>query len=665
MKTFILTFLLFLWVATASAQNTAIADSLKKQLTSSKPDTNRVLILIQLSLLYYRADPEISKKYAQKGLTLAQNLNDKKGESRCLTRIGFALHLQGLDPQALRIALQASKLNETVNDPDELCENLRLIGIIHADQGDYQKAMHYLFRAKKVSEFSQNPFAVPRSLMSIGNTYFKFNRFDSALVYLQQALVASRQGGTNRLMDNLLTGIGQVQAKMGKNQEAMRSFRMSMPYSMLDSDHSNLSESYLGIAQLFQKMGRPDSSIFYAQKALAEARTIHFLKGILAASQLLSQVYAGSNEAESFRYYKIAMTAKDSLFSTEKVRQIQNLGFLEQQRQQNLEAAQLEYQNKVKLYGLLAALVVFSLLALSLYRNNRTKQKANKLLKRQKEEIAVQRTKAEDTLTELKATQIQLIQKEKMASLGELTAGIAHEIQNPLNFVNNFSEVSAELVGELREEEAKANRDPELIGGLFEDLTQNLEKITLHGQRASNIVRGMLEHSRTSTGEKQPTDLNALVEEYLHLAYHGLRAKDNTFHVELKTDFDSGLGSVNVVPQELGRVLLNLFNNAFYAVQQRASQGEAGYQPTVSVSTKHQNGRVEIRVQDNGTGIPDAAKQKIFQPFFTTKPPGEGTGLGLSLSYDIVIKGHGGTLTVESSDGLGTTFLTTLPHVSK
>ena len=246
-----------------------------------------------------------------------------------------------------------------------------------------------------------------------------------------------------------------------------------------------------------------------------------------------------------------------------------------------------------------------------------------------------------------------------MVSLGKLTAGIAHEIQNLLNFVNNFSEVSAELVSELKDELDRG--DTEEAKAIADDLTQNLQKITQHGHRASNIVKGMLEHSRVSTGERQPTNLNALADEYLRLAYHGLRAKNKDFNAELKTDFAPELGKVEVVPQEIGRVLLNLFNNAFYAVSQRQKSAPADYQPTVTVSTKQTSDGIEICVGDNGTGIPDSVKAKIFQPFFTTKPTGEGTGLGLSLSYDIITKGHGGTIEVASVEGEGTEFVVTLP----
>jgi signal transduction histidine kinase len=265
------------------------------------------------------------------------------------------------------------------------------------------------------------------------------------------------------------------------------------------------------------------------------------------------------------------------------------------------------------------------------------------------------------TLTELQATQDQLIQSEKMASLGELTAGIAHEIQNPLNFVNNFADVSVELVAELAEERARPTRDRTLEAELLADLRQNLARIAQHGGRAAGIVRGMLEHSRASTGERQSTDVNALADEYLRLAYHGLRAKDKTFNATLQPALAPGLPSIQAVPGDLGRVLLNLFTNAFYAVQKRQQGGEPGYAPTVGVRTEQAADKLKIVVSDNGTGMPADVQARIFQPFFTTKPSGEGTGLGLSLAHDIIVQGHGGTLTVESREGAGTEFTILLP----
>jgi len=287
------------------------------------------------------------------------------------------------------------------------------------------------------------------------------------------------------------------------------------------------------------------------------------------------------------------------------------------------------------------------------------------ILKDQNETL--EREVAERT-AELKASQAQLIQSEKLASLGELTAGIAHEIQNPLNFVNNFAEVSAEMLDDMKAD-LQAGKTAE-AAEIADDLQVNLQKINHHGQRASAIVKGMLEHSRASTGVKAPTDLNALADEYLRLAYHGLRAKDSTFNATMETHFDPDLPRVEVIPQDIGRVLLNLINNAFYAVNEKAKQGIEGYQPMVIVSTRLRltsaelsnrrsatESAIEISIQDNGNGIPDAIKDKIFQPFFTTKPTGQGTGLGLSLAYDIVTKGHGGSIEVNSVPNEGTEFV--------
>jgi signal transduction histidine kinase len=270
-----------------------------------------------------------------------------------------------------------------------------------------------------------------------------------------------------------------------------------------------------------------------------------------------------------------------------------------------------------------------------------------------------EKKRAEDALTDLQVTQKQLVQAEKMASLGELTAGIAHEIQNPLNFVNNFSDVSNELLDEMKAELEKGNAEEAKL--IAVDVKENLEKILHHGKRADAIVKGMLQHSRTNTGQKEPTDINVLAEEYLRLAYHGLRAKDKFFNAKFETDLDPSINKINIVPQEIGRVILNLINNSFYAVSEKKRTASNGYEPSVMVSTKKINDKVEIRVIDNGNGIPQKVLDKIFQPFFTTKPTGQGTGLGLSLSYDIVTKGHDGEIKVETKEGEGSAFTISLP----
>jgi signal transduction histidine kinase len=285
------------------------------------------------------------------------------------------------------------------------------------------------------------------------------------------------------------------------------------------------------------------------------------------------------------------------------------------------------------------------------------------------EKQVYERTKElNETLDHLKAAQAQLIQSAKMASLGELTAGIAHEIQNPLNFVNNFSDVSVDLVEELNEEIENGNTEDVISIG--KDLKENLEKISHHGKRASSIVKGMLEHSRVGDGQKELTDINQMADEYLRLAYHGLRAKDKAFNATFKTEFDETIPKIKVIPQDISRVLLNLINNAFFACAEKSRITDAikskhmenkTYVPTVIVSTKEMDNKVKISVKDNGNGIPQDLLNKIFQPFFTTKPTGQGTGLGLSMSYDIITHGHNGELLVNTKHGEGSEFIIVLP----
>ena len=342
------------------------------------------------------------------------------------------------------------------------------------------------------------------------------------------------------------------------------------------------------------------------------------------------------------------------------------------------QAEQLSTNEKVTLTKAVAdADKELAITAFKLDRTEKVKRTTAILLEETIEELDQKRKTVEETnaalsksLDELKAAQSQLIQSEKMASLGELTAGIAHEIQNPLNLVNNFSEVNSELIAEMKEEIEKGNLEE--VKSLANVITDNEQKINHHGKRADAIVKGMLQHSRSSTGPKEPANINALADEYLRLAYHGLRAKDKSFNATMKTDFDETIGNINIISQDIGRVILNLISNAFYAVNENKQQlakdlsgfqnltGLNGYEPTVSVSTKKINRKVEIRVVDNGPGIPQKVLDKIFQPFFTTKPTGGVTGLGLSMSYDI-IKAHGGELKVETKEGEGSSFIIQIP----
>ncbi len=399
-----------------------------------------------------------------------------------------------------------------------------------------------------------------------------------------------------------------------------------------------------------------DSSLYFAKMGFQIFNTLGIYSGetvnIGTVYQKLYDSYNLRGQTDSaYKYAGLALSAKDKVTNIriKNLAEFQKLSLKEQLRLQHLEKERALYQSRIRIYALITGLAVFLIIAGILYRNNRQKHKANEVLK--------------STLRNLKSAQTQLIQSEKMASLGELTAGIAHEIQNPLNFVNNFSEVNKEMLEELKAEskKPKAERDEQLETELINDLIENEAKINHHGKRADSIVKGMLEHSRSRSGEKKPTNLNALADEYMRLSYHGLRAKDKAFNAEMVMRLDPDLPRINVIGQDIGRVLLNLFNNAFYAVNQKKKSVGDGYKPEVSVTTLTENGQVTIKVKDNGIGMPDAIKEKIMQPFFTTKPTGEGTGLGLSLTYDMVVKGHGGSIQVESVVGEGSEFAISLP----
>ena len=378
---------------------------------------------------------------------------------------------------------------------------------------------------------------------------------------------------------------------------------------------------------------------------------------------VLSKIYQNKGRYDSaFFYQQRYDEKKDSLFNLKKMSEVQNLAFNEtlrdQQLNQDKKEAQLQYRNKIRIYIFSSVLFVILIIAFLLVINLRTRKRANVLLQKQKNEIEEQKDNVEKTLTELKLTQNQLIQSEKMASLGELTAGIAHEIQNPLNFVNNFSSVNKELLEEMKAELEKGNMGE--VFSITDNLISNEEKINQHGKRADAIVKGMLLHSRSSSGKKELTNVNELADEFLKLAYRSYRSKDSSLNVITQTNFDPRIGLINIVVQDLGRVLLNLYNNAFYAVAEKSKRLGESYKPAIAVTTLNTGGHLEIKVRDNGYGIPGTDIGKIFQPFFTTKPTGQGTGLGLSLSYDI-IKANGGELKVNTKEGEYAEFIVELP----
>jgi two-component system NtrC family sensor kinase len=633
-------------------------DSLKHQLAQTRQDTSRVLLMAELSKAYHNYSTDSSLNLAQQTIQLARQMGYTRGEGQALLAAGMALRDAGELPQALDYSFKALMIARTEQDRYMEAAVLNLMGLIHGSLGEDRKAVRFFQQALTINEALS---IQERLVLNLGNmtyAYIRLNLLDSARYVSQQALRLGEQS-PNSGTGGGYRNAGWLESLTGHTQEALGLYRKALQITYQNGDFRNQAMAQYSLATLFKSIHQPDSSLYYARLAFVNGGRANKVM-LPEISDLLAQLYKSRGNLDSaYHYLEIARIASNSLFGPKKIQQLQLTTIAEQQRQQALLTEQKDYQNRVRLYTVLIGLAVLTLLAIILYYNNRQKQRANELLHQQKEEINHQRSKAEQALTELRTTQTQLIQREKMASLGELTAGIAHEIQNPLNFVNNFSELSTELMEELDQETHQGNTDQ--IKLIARDIKENLIKITRHGQRASSIVKGMLEHSRTSSGQKEPTNLNALADKYLRLAYQGLRAKDITFSCELMTDFAPDLPLANVVPQEIGRVLLNLYNNAFYAVSQKQKTAPSDYQPAVTVSTAQVDGSVQIRVKDNGTGIPESVKAKIFQPFFTTKPTGEGTGLGLSLSYDIVIKGHGGTLEVESVEGEGPEFIITIP----
>jgi len=417
-------------------------------------------------------------------------------------------------------------------------------------------------------------------------------------------------------------------------------------YSMASGTYSNVIQPDYYLALLRIKQERFEEAAALLLIDIDRIKTNR--PNILRDYKLIAEIYQKTGKTQlANQAFQSYLSLQDSIQADQE--KYRTISFETEQQITDSETAisKLESENKLSAQSRNFTIGIAGLLLIlagSVYYRFRSKKKANEVL--------------EKTLTNLKSTQSQLIQSEKMASLGELTAGIAHEIQNPLNFVNNFSEVNKELIGEMKAEIEIGNLEE--VKAIANDIESNSEKINHHGKRAGDIVKGMLQHSRSSNGVKEPTDINKLADEYLRLAYHGLRAKDKSFNATLKTDYDESIGNINIIPQDIGRVILNLINNAFYAVDEKKKSGIENYEPTITVSTKKINDKTEIRVTDNGNGIPQKVLDKIFQPFFTTKPTGQGTGLGLSMSYDIV-KAHGGELKVETTEGDGSEFNIQLP----
>ena len=665
MKKIILHLLMLLPATGILAQQQNMEDSLREVIRQNRLDTSEVYALVTLSMITKNFDS--TRICAQKATALSKTLMYKRGEAHSLLAAANVKFGEGNIGAAIHNEMEALQIFESLNDYSGIATaNLSLQGAYWGGVKDYPKSLSYAYRGFEIAERNNvkgvtifyGQRLAPLFLAEIGQIYLLMDMLDSALHYTQKCIRYNEQ------FNHASWGfpfyiLATIQRKQGDYNLALENYRLAKILTVQNDIPRDTIQINSGISSLYTNLNLLDSAKYYAVNVLRSWNAESETKNLLEAISNLGQIYKMKGEKDSaIKYIEFKHALEDSIFSEDKRRAVQNIAFNEQVKQHEIESAQAEYKSRLQIFALGGGLLTLILVSGILWRNNRNKQKSYAILEKQKQETELQKTKAESALEKLRSAQSQLIQSEKMASLGELTAGIAHEIQNPLNFVNNFSEVNTELISEIKKE-INAGNYPE-VEHLANDLEANMEKITQHGKRADAIVKSMLQHSRPSSGQKEPTDINALADEYLRLSYHGIRARDKSFNATLHTDFDESIGNINIISQDIGRVLLNIYNNAFQAVAERKREQPVGFDPKVTVSTQKISDRVEIRITDNGNGITEKVVTKIFQPFFTTKPTGEGTGLGLSLSYDI-IKAHGGELEVNTSEGEFAEFIVKLP----
>ncbi|HXL54897.1 MAG TPA: tetratricopeptide repeat protein, partial [Chitinophagaceae bacterium] len=567
-------------------------------------------------------------EYHHKSIKAQEDIGNKEGVATSLNNIGFIYKNQGNTSKALDYYFKSLKMYEEIGDKEGIATSYNNISALYESQGDFPMAFKYDQKSLKVSEEAGNKFGIARSLNNIGLYYSHQGDIPRAFEYYQKSLRMHEEIGNKTSVSTLLKNIAQLYKLQGNFSKAIEYYSKSLKIQEEVGDKRLIAALLNELGNIDLKQKNYKQAAAYCKRSLQIGQNIGNPERIRDASGNLSEIYSVQGKyKEAYQMHVLFKQMADSVSNVETrkstVKKEMQYEFDKKEAVAKAEQERRDAETKrikniqdftIGALGIIVLAVV--IIAFIQYRNNEQKKKANLLLQQQKEKV-------ESTLTELKATQAQLIQSEKMASLGQLTAGIAHEIQNPLNFVNNFSEVSNEMLDEMKEELATGNQQEAIV--IADDLKQNLEKIIHHGKRADAIVKGMLQHSRVSTGQKESTDINVLADQYLRLSYHGMRAKDKTFNATLETNFGENVGKINIVPQDIGRVLLNLFNNSFYSmVQKKNLSAPNSYEPTVSLSTKKVEGKIEIYVHDNGVGIPQKVVDKIFQPFFTTKPTGQG-----------------------------------------
>ena len=710
----ILGFLAGLWPLRPLPAQTREADSLRRLLaTETRPDTTRARRLRALSVALLLTDAAQSTTALEQALALSRRLRDSVGLGPELLGLGTRYRRQADYARARASTREAQALFTRRRDTLGLANTFMQWSLIENEQENPAASLRAALQGLPFAEAAHNLVAANRLRVSMANVYVQLHNSEDVLLVLRpifdnpaaladEHMVASaltlmgsayqqlrderramryfrRSARLNRRLGDSLSvitdeiSISALYAAQGRLSTAMRHAAVARAVAHATHDAYNQAPAALAVARVYLLQGQADSALVLAHQAYALSLPTRSNESLRTAAGLLARAYARQgNFARAYRYQELWAAYEDSVsgvltqqrssalrYGYQLARKQDQIALLTQSRELQ---AQRAYRQRQEMHALLVGLGGLLLLLGLLARNIFLKQRANRTLNEKNEEIGRQRDRLDQTLTKLKTTQTQLVQSEKMVALAALTSGVAHEMQNPLNFVNNFAEVSLELLSELEEVHQQPTPDAGLTTELLADLRQNLLRINQHGDRASGIVKGMLEHAHADPGQCQPVNLNSMAQEYLRLAYHGLQTKHQNFEVARRFDLDPALGLLMVVPQELGRVLLNLFNNAFYAVHEKAALLGPAYVPSVRVRTRRVSGAVELHVRDNGPGIPVGVMDKIFDPFFTTKPPGEGTGLGLWLTYDIVTKGYGGTLTARSEVGAFTEFIVTLPQ---
>jgi len=636
---------------------TRLLDELER---SERPEDHelKVAVLNELRLPFRNSNRlEEGFQYYSKKVNDYKAQNDSACLAQCYYVLGGFYVVSGVVDLGIYNMKKSISYTDSTRQRGQWLNNIGVLGDYYFQKGDYTQSQKYL--KIPLPEYVKGKYGFSFVALNLARVFLATNQLDSANYYIELGKTDPADNLNELTVSRLQVeaNFNLVSGNVNKAEELIDScwkLVRNQNISVNSSSGNIAPDYYLALVRI--KQNRLPEAIQLLKADIT--RLLNNRQLIIRDYKLIAELYRKSGQYEQAAdSYNTFIGLQDSLITNQD--RYRSFSFeTEQKMSENaLAISNLESQNRISSLSRnfsigIAALLL--LIAAGIYNRFRTKKKANEFL--------------EKTLTDLKSTQAQLIQSEKMASLGELTAGIAHEIQNPLNFINNFSELNSELIEEMNEELEKGNYEE--VKSLAADLNENEQKILHHGKRADAIVKGMLQHSRSSSGKKEPTDINALADEYLRLAYHGLRAKDKTFNAKIETDFDESIGKVNIIPQDIGRVILNLITNAFYVVDQRKKQsdlegfenlpGLKGYEPMVSVSTKKLGDQVVIFVKDNGNGIPEKLIDKIFQPFFTTKPTGQGTGLGLSLSYDIV-KAHGGELTVETKEDEGSTFTIQIP----